>query len=54
MSINLDVPQFGILGDFTISCAFIVALCRSLIERVAERSLQGRSFLHYGPMVFIQ
>ena len=53
MSLDLDAARFGVLGEFIIACAFIVALCRVMLTRVAERSPTKRSFLHHGPMEFI-
>ena len=53
MALNLDAARFGMLGEFVIACAFIVALCRILLTRIVERSPLKPSFLHYGPMEFI-
>ena len=53
MSLDLDAVRFGVLGEFIVACAFIVALCRVMLTRIAERSPRNRSFLHYGPMEFI-
>jgi hypothetical protein len=53
MALNLDAARFGMLGEFVIACAFIVALCRILLTRVVERSPLKPSFLHYGPIPFI-
>jgi hypothetical protein len=53
MSVNLDAVRFGVLGEFVVACAFVVALCRILLSRIAERAPQKRSFLHYGPMEFL-
>jgi hypothetical protein len=54
MTVDLDTARFGLLGEFTIACAFIISLCRSLIRRIVERCPRGRSFLNYGPMAFIE
>jgi hypothetical protein len=43
----------GDLGEFILTCAFIVALCRVLIIRIMENSPRGRSFLQYGPSIFL-
>lgn len=54
MSLNLDASRFGILGEFVVACAFILALCRTMLTRIVERAPLKRSFLHYGPMEFLQ
>lgn len=54
MTINLQVPRLGELGEFVISCTFILALCRMVLKRIEERSTVGqRSFVHYGPLTII-
>ena len=51
MMINLRVPHIGALGEFVIACSFIIALCRTMLNRIAERSTVGkRSFVHFGPL----
>lgn len=37
MDIDLETPPAGDLGAFIVACAFNAALCRSLLERIAER-----------------
>jgi hypothetical protein len=54
MNVNLESGRFGIIGEFIVACTFIIAICRSLVWRIVERSTKGRSFFHYGPMAFIQ
>ncbi len=54
MSLDLNAMRFGVLGEFIVACAFIVALCRVMVTRIAERSPSKRSFLHYGPMEFMR
>jgi len=53
MFMSLDTARFGDLGEFVVACAFIVALCRALLIRIVERSPRKRSFLHYGPSIFM-
>jgi hypothetical protein len=55
MEIDLDMRRFGLLGDFVAACIFIVALCHTMLARIAERSAAGpRSFVHLGPMAFVK
>ena len=54
MSLDLNAVRFGVLGEFIVACAFIVALCRVMVSCIAERSPSKRSFLHYGPMEFMR
>ncbi len=45
MKIDLELPPGGDLGRFVAACAFLVALCRSVLGRIADRSSAGnRSF----------
>jgi hypothetical protein len=53
MMLDLDAVRFGVLGEFIIACSFVIALCRVLLTRVAERAPSKRSFLQHGPMVFL-
>lgn len=54
MEIDLDMRRLGLLGDFVAACIFIVALCNTMLARIAERSTAGpRSFVHLGPMAFV-
>ena len=51
MDIDVGAQQGGSLGEFAIACAFIVGLCRCLLERIAARSQHGRrSFAAIGPL----
>jgi hypothetical protein len=54
MSINLQVPRLGELGEFVIGCTFVLALCRTVLKRIEERATVGaRSFVHFGPLAII-
>lgn len=55
MEINLNSgSRLGDLGDLSVSAAFLVALCRVLMARVAERGAgKTRSFVYFGPSVFL-
>ena len=54
MSIDLDMTRLGLLGDFVAACIFIVALCHTMLARIAERSTAGtKSFVCLGPMLFL-
>ncbi len=53
MKIDLDATRFGALGEFVVACAFIVAVCRTMVLRIAERSPQKRSFLNLGPIALL-
>ena len=54
MDIDLDMRRLGLLGDFVTACVFIVALCHTMLSRIAERSTVGpRSFVFLGPMTFV-
>lgn len=49
MTIDLHVPAVGALGEFVIGCTFLIALCRTVVERIVERSTVGRrSFVNFG------
>ncbi|MEZ5830632.1 MAG: hypothetical protein R3D05_05595 [Dongiaceae bacterium] len=51
MEVDLAAPRNGDLGAFVVGCAFVLALCRSLLVRIAERSTAGsRGFMNYGPI----
>jgi hypothetical protein len=55
MNIRLTSGRLGDLGEFTSACAFVVGFCRSVAERVCERSAAGaRSFLKYGAMRILE
>jgi len=53
MSIIMDSNDFG-LSCYTASCTFVVALCRTLMARIADRSSERDSFASVGPMAFIK
>ena len=55
MSINLQSgARLGDLGDMSIASAFLIALCRALLSRVAERGAgRTRSFVYFGPSDFL-
>jgi len=54
MEIDLDMRRLGLLGDFVAACIFIVALCHTMLVRIAERSAAGdQSFVRLGPMWFL-
>jgi hypothetical protein len=55
MDIDVGTSQGGKLDRFVIDCAFLVALCRSLLIRIVERStVGGRSFAKVGPLALIK
>lgn len=54
MSIEIINQRWGLHGDFVLTCAFIVALCREIFGEIAERSSEGRrSFARTGPVAFL-
>lgn len=54
MTIDLSGHRYGILGDFSLTCAFIVSLCREVFSLIAERSSKGRrSFAAAGPLAYL-
>jgi hypothetical protein len=54
MAIDLQSPRSDTLGDFTVSCAFVLSLCRDILRRIAERSTVGaQSFVKVGPISFL-
>jgi hypothetical protein len=54
MQIDLQPGRSDTLGDFVACCIFVVALCHTLLRRVAERSSAGtRSFVLLGPLMFL-
>ena len=54
MNIDLRRGRGGTLGDFVSACTFIVALCHTILVRIAERSTAGaRSFVQQGPLSFL-
>ena len=49
MDIDVGLTHAGPLGEFVVSCALIIALCRVLLTRISERSTEGgRSFITSG------
>ena len=51
MSIRLTSGRLGDLGEYASACAFLVGVCRSVAQRVCERSSAGHnSFLRYAAM----
>jgi hypothetical protein len=52
MAMSLDAAA-GELGDFILICAFIVSMCRALLQLIMERSPNRKSFLQYGPSRFM-
>lgn len=54
MNVDVGVHSSKPLGLFAAACVFIVALCRELFERIAERSpLKARSFTQLGALALI-
>lgn len=53
MYVSLDAARND-LGEFVLACAFIVGLCRVLLVRIVEQSPKKRSFLQYGPSIFMK
>ncbi|MDF0498102.1 hypothetical protein [Bradyrhizobium yuanmingense] len=55
MGVRLSSGRLGDLGEFASVCAFLVGLCRLLVQRVAERSAaRSRSFLRVSALRMIQ
>ena len=55
MEIDVGVPVGDTLGEFAVTCAFIVALCHSLLIRIVERTeRRGRSFAKLGPLAVLR
>ena len=55
MDIDIDAHYSEHLGRFAITCAFIVALCKILLIRVAERATYpSKSFARTGPLRLAQ
>lgn len=54
MSIDPTNHRWGLHGDFVLSCALIIALCRETFEQIGARSSEGRrSFARTGPIAFL-
>ena len=49
LKIDLEIGRPWPLGKFVVGCAFVVALCRDMLTKLAER-LGGRSFVHFGAL----
>src|SRR5208282_235575 len=49
LKIDLEIGRPGPLGRFIVGCAFVVALCRDMLTKLAER-LGQRSFVHFGAL----
>lgn len=55
MAVRLTSGRLGELGEFTSACAFIVGVCRSLVQRVGERSsARSKSFLNPSALRLLQ
>lgn len=50
LSIDLELPPAGDLGAFVAACAFIVALCREILTRIADRSTAGANSFARRPL----
>jgi hypothetical protein len=53
LKIDLDTVPCGELGRFVNACTFLVSVCRALLVRIGERCPAGRSFVHFGPLKFL-
>jgi hypothetical protein len=55
MHIDIGLYEHRPLDEFALACAFIVALCRALLTRLAERSQRAsRSFSTLGPLAILR
>lgn len=55
LKIDISAGRLGLLGDFVGACAFLVALCRSVIDRIGERTSRGQqSFARSGPLALLR
>jgi hypothetical protein len=55
MTVDIGAAHFGQLGEFVVTCAFIVSLCRVLWMRIAERSTRSdRSIATLGPIASLK
>ncbi|TPN61712.1 hypothetical protein FJ986_27690 [Mesorhizobium sp. B1-1-1] len=51
MEIDVGTGAGGQIGEFVVACAFVVALCRTLLTRMRDRSPKpARSFASLGPL----
>lgn len=54
MEIDLPGRRDDDLKDFAVCCVFVVALCHTMLQRIADRSTVGpRSFVRVGPLAFL-
>ncbi|MEQ1933570.1 MAG: hypothetical protein ABL962_06795 [Fimbriimonadaceae bacterium] len=54
MSLDIANQRGGLHGDFALTCAFIIALCREVLGQIGARSSEGRrSFARTGPIAFL-
>jgi len=54
MSIDMANQRWGLHGDFVLTCAFIIAICREVFGQIGSRSSEGRrSFARTGPIAFL-
>ncbi len=51
--IDLDIADKSDISKFVAACVFIVALCRSLLERIKERSSVGAQSFAITPLNMI-
>lgn len=55
MDIDVGTTACGKVGEFVTSCAFVVALCRTMLERLRNRSPKAaRSFVTMGPLAILE
>lgn len=54
MDIDVGTTACGAVGEFLTSCAFVVALCREMLDRLKSRSPKAaRSFATIGPLAIL-
>jgi hypothetical protein len=53
ITIDLDIHTGGILGRFSVTCAFLISVCKHLLARIAERAPSARSFARLGPLLLV-
>jgi len=55
MNVELPAADTNILEQFAAACAFVVAVCRSLLFRIVQRSsVRDRCFICFGPVAFLR
>jgi hypothetical protein len=55
MDCELDPTDGGEIGRFVAGCTFLIAVCRDLTKRIAERSTAGnKSFITFGPLAYLR